>query len=105
MGTVAQQQGARPDATSIANLFASQKDNIAAALPADFGKLLGGAGLLNSLGGAARFAASVGTQGTRAAGAAASAVGTAGQRAGATATSYNWLYLARVARPSDQWQQ
>ena len=50
MGTVAQQQSARgPDASSIANLFASQKDNIAAALPADFGRLLGGTDLLNSL--------------------------------------------------------
>src|SRR5262249_15824673 len=94
MGTVAQQQGAGGlNASGIANLFASQKDNIAAALPADFGKLLGGTDLLNSLGGSARFAASAGTQATRQAGATASAVGTAGQRAGAAApTSYNWLY-------------
>jgi len=90
MGTVAQQQSARPDPTSIANLFASQKDNIAAALPADFGRLLGGTDLLNSLGGAARSAASAGTQATRAAG---SAAGSVGQRTGAAAsTSYNWLY-------------
>src|SRR5271166_546124 len=41
MGTIAQQQSPRGlDASSIASLFASQKDNIAAALPADFGKLL-----------------------------------------------------------------
>ena len=67
MGTVAQQQGAAGlNPSSIGNLFASQKDNIAAALPADFGKLLGGTDLLNSLGGAARFAASAGTQATRA---------------------------------------
>ena len=93
MGTVAQQQGARGlDASGITNLFASQKDNIAAALPADFGKLLGGTDLLNSLGGVARSAASAGTQATRATAAAASAVGNAGQRAGAAATSYNWLY-------------
>jgi len=78
------------DASSITNLFASQKDNIAAALPADFGRLLGGTDLLNSLGGAARSAASAGTQATRAAGSAASTVG---QRTGAAAsTSYNWLY-------------
>ncbi len=51
MGTVAQQQSAQGlNASGIANLFASQKDNIAAALPADFGKLLGGTDLLNSLG-------------------------------------------------------
>jgi hypothetical protein len=94
MGTVAQQQGAGGlNASSIANLFASQKDNITAALPTDFGKLLGGTDLLNSLGGAARFAASAGTQATRATAAAASAAGNAGQRAGAAAaTSYNWLY-------------
>jgi len=94
MGTVAQQQGAGGlNASSIASLFASQKDNIAAALPADFGKLLGGTDLLNSLGGAGRFAVSAGTQATRATTAAASAAGNVGQRAGAAAaTSYNWLY-------------
>jgi hypothetical protein len=95
MGTVAQQQGTRGlDASTMANLFANQKDNIASALPADFGRLLGGMDLLNSLGGAARSAASAGTQATRAAGAAASAVGNAGQRTGgaAASTSYNWLY-------------
>jgi Bacterial protein of unknown function (DUF937) len=90
MGTVAQQQGAQGlNASGIANLFASQKDNIAAALPADFGRLLGGTDLLNSLGGAARFGALAGTQATRTA---ASAAGNAGQRAAAAATSYNWLY-------------
>ena len=91
MGAVAQQQGAGGlNAGSIANLFTSQKDNIAAALPGDFGKLLGGTNLLNSLGGAAGFAASAGTQATRATAASANA---AGQRVGAAAaTSYNWLY-------------
>ena len=115
MGTVAQQQGPRGlDASGITNLFASQKDNIAAALPADFGRLLGGTDLLNSLGGAARSAASAGTQATRATAAAASAVGNAGQRAGAAATSYNWLYwlipivaiaallIYFLARPTEQ---
>jgi hypothetical protein len=106
MGTVAQQQGPRNlDASSMANLFASQKDNIASALPADFGKLLGGTNLLNALGGTA------GTQATRAAG----AVGAASQRAGAAASSsYNWLYwlipilaiaalvIYFLARPAEQ---
>jgi hypothetical protein len=110
MGTVAQQQGPRNlDASSMANLFASQKDNIASALPADFGKLLGGTNLLNALGGTA------GTQATRAAGAAAGAVGTASQRASAAASSsYNWLYwlipilaiaalvIYFLARPAEQ---
>jgi Bacterial protein of unknown function (DUF937) len=91
MGTIAQQQGPRGlDASSIASLFASQKNNIAAALPADFGKLLSGTDLLNSLGGSAR---SAGTQATRAAGAAANVAGNVTQRAGSAAsTSYNWLY-------------
>jgi uncharacterized protein DUF937 len=91
MGTIAQQQSPRGmDASSIVSLFASQKDNIAAALPADFGKLLSGTDLLSSLGGAAR---SAGTQATRAAGAAANVAGNVTQRAGAaTSTSYNWLY-------------
>jgi Bacterial protein of unknown function (DUF937) len=94
MGTVAKAQGSQGlDTNGMVNLFASQKDNIAAALPADFGKLLGGTDLLNSLGGAARSAASAGTQATRAASAAASAAGNASQRAGAAAaTSYNRLY-------------
>jgi len=105
MGTVAQQQGPRNlDASSMANLFASQKDNIASALPADFGKLLGGTNLLNALGGTA------GTQATSAA-----AVGAASQRAGAAASSsYNWLYwlipilaiaalvIYFLARPAEQ---
>ena len=96
MGTVAQQQGAQGlNASGIANLFASQKDNIAAALPADFGRLLGGTDLLNSLGGAARFGALAGTQATRTA---ASAAGNAGQRAAAAATSYNSALLAHPHR-------
>jgi hypothetical protein len=113
MGTIAHQQSPRDmDSSSIANLFASQKDNIAAALPADFRRLLGGTDLLNSLGGAARSAASAGTQATRAAG---SAAGSVGQRTGAAAsTSYNWLYwlipilaiaalvIYFLARPAEQ---
>jgi hypothetical protein len=94
MGTIAQQQSPRGlDASSIASLFATQKDNIAAALPADFGNLLSGTDLLSSLGGAARSAVSAGTQATRAAGAAANVAGNVSQRTGAAAsTSYNWLY-------------
>jgi hypothetical protein len=88
MGTIAQQQGNRGlDASGMANLLASQKDNIAAALPAGLGKLLSGTGLLDSLGDAARYEASAGTQATRAATSAAS------QSAGAAASaSVNWLY-------------
>ena len=95
MGTIAQQQGARPpDASGIAGLLASQKDNIAAALPAGFGNLLGGTSLLDSVGGAARTATVAGTDAARAATTAVRAVSDTGRRvAGASpAVSLNWLY-------------
>jgi len=85
MGTIGQHQSAARalDANGIANLFASQKDNIAAALPSGFDKLLSGTGLLNSLGEATRTATSV-----------ARGVGDTGQRtaSAAIARSSNWLY-------------
>jgi hypothetical protein len=106
MGTIGQQQGTRSlDAGGITSLLASQKDNIVAALPPGFANLLGGTGLLDSLGGAARTA-------TAAARPAARAIGDTGQRA--AAVSRNWLYwliplLAIVAlliyffaRPAEQ---
>ena len=95
MGTVAQQQGARPlDASGIAALLASQKDNIAAALPAGFGNLLGGTGLLDSLGGAARTATATGGEAARTAATAARAVADTRRRAPSTAAfaSPTWLY-------------
>src|SRR5215472_13998809 len=63
MGTIGQHQSATRalDANGIANLFASQKDNIAAALPSGFGSLLSGTGLMNSLGDAARTATTAGS--------------------------------------------
>src|SRR5262245_35197991 len=75
----------------IANLLASQKDNIAAALPAGFANLLGGTGLLDSLGGAARTATAAAGQTTRVTTSAARAIGDTGQRA-AGAAALNWLY-------------
>jgi hypothetical protein len=94
MGTIGQQQGARSlDAGGIASLLASQKDNIAAALPAGFANLLGGTGLLDSLGGAARTATAAASQTARVTTSAARAIGDTGQRAaGAAAASLNWLY-------------
>src|SRR6516165_12766155 len=95
MGTIGQHQSAAGalNANGIANLFASQKDNIAAALPAGFDKLLSGTGLLNSLGDAARTATAAGSEATRTATSAARAVGDTGQRAAsAAAASSNWLY-------------
>jgi hypothetical protein len=79
MGTIGQQrqQGRSLDASGITDLLASQKDNIAAALPSGFSNLLGGTGLLDALGGAARTATAAGDTGRRAAG---------------MAASRNWLY-------------
>jgi uncharacterized protein DUF937 len=89
MGTIGQQQGTRSlDANGIANLLASQKDNIAAALPAGFANLLGGTGLLDSLGGVARTATAAASQTARVTTSAARAIGDRGQRA----VSLNWLY-------------
>src|SRR6516165_6141801 len=92
MGTIGKHQSAAGalDANGIANLFAGQKDNIAAALPSGFGNLLSGTGLLNSLDAAERTATAAGVEATRAATSAARAVGQTGQRA--AATSSNWLY-------------
>jgi len=90
MGTIGQQQGTRSlDAGAITSLLSSQKDNIAAALPAGFANLLGGTGLLDSLGGAARTATAAAGQTARVTASAARAVGDTGQRA---AVSRNWLY-------------
>src|SRR5215467_826615 len=91
MGTIGQQQGTRSlDAGGIATLLSSQKDNIAAALPAGFANLLGGTGLLDSLGGAARTATAAAGQTARVTASAARAIGDTGQRA--AAASLNWLY-------------
>jgi Bacterial protein of unknown function (DUF937) len=117
MGTIAKQQGTQSlSASGIAGLLASQKDNIAAALPSGFSRLLGGTGLLDSLGGAARTATGVGGEAARAATTAARTVADTGQRAAGTASSasLNWLYwlipilaiaallIYLFARPTDQ---
>lgn len=58
MGALGQQQrSAGLDASGMANLLASQKDQIVAAMPAGLSKMLGGTELLNNLGGAASAAA------------------------------------------------
>jgi hypothetical protein len=91
MGTIGQEQGTRSlDAGAITSLLSSQKDNIAAALPAGFANLLGGTGLLDSLGGAARTATAAAGQTARVTTSAARAIGDTGQRA--AAVSLNWLY-------------
>src|SRR5215469_17010351 len=90
MGTIGQQrqQGRSLDASGITSLLSSQKDNIVAALPAGFANLLGGTGLLDSLGGAARTATAAAGQTARVTTSATRAIGDTGQRA----VSLNWLY-------------
>ena len=117
MGTIAKQQGTHSlDASGIASLLASQKDNIAAALPSGFGNLLGGTGLLDSPGGAARTASGAGSEAARAATTAARTAGHTGRRAAGAASSGlpSWLYwlipavaiaallIYFFARPSEQ---
>jgi Bacterial protein of unknown function (DUF937) len=95
MGTIAKEQGSRSlDAGGIANLLASQKDSIAAALPSGFGNMLNGTALLDSLGGAARTATAAGNNAARAAATAVRTVGDTGRRAAGAASSpsLNWLY-------------
>jgi hypothetical protein len=51
MGTIGkQQQSAGLDATGLAKMLQGQKDNIASAMPSGFAQLLGGSGLLDSIG-------------------------------------------------------
>jgi Bacterial protein of unknown function (DUF937) len=92
MGIIGQHQGATRalDASGIANLFANQKDNIAAAMPSGLGNLLSGTGLLNSLGDATRTATAAGSEAMREA-SATRLVEVARQR-GAASDSSNWLY-------------
>jgi hypothetical protein len=93
MGTIAQHTRS-VDASGVTSLLTSQKDNIAAALPAGFSNLLSGTGVLDALGGAARSATVAGSEAARAAGSTARAVADSGQRAAgaAAAASRNWLY-------------
>jgi uncharacterized protein DUF937 len=93
MGTIAKHPGTYGlDANGIASLFASQTDNIAAALPSGFGSLLSGTGLLSLLGDAARTATAAGSAARREA-SASRLVNAARQRSdGAPAAQSNWLY-------------
>jgi len=94
MGTIAQHQGTTRslDANSIAKLFASQKDNIAAALPSGMSNLLSGTGLLNSLGDTARTATGAGSEAIREASANRLVEASRQRGAGAASSSSNWLY-------------
>ena len=98
MGTIAQHQGKHGlDANGIASLFASQKDNIAAALPSSFRSLLSGTSLLNSLGGAAPIAtAAVGGEAARTAAYSVSNVGQQGTNTIVSAL-FSWRYWLILA--------
>lgn len=99
MGGLAQHSGGDLSANGIAGLLASQKDNIAAALPSGMSELLGGAGLLGSLGATTRATTAAAGQTARSAASSVSSISGAGQRAATTAppASRNWLYLLVAA--------
>jgi hypothetical protein len=115
LGTIAKQLGASSlNASSLTRVLASQKDNIAAALPSGFAELLQGTGLLGALSGAAdkvsvaanqapRAAAIATNAGSRAATAVTDQASRAAATAARTATrtradsltvpaTFNWLY-------------
>jgi hypothetical protein len=104
MGLIGKQIGPRLDVGSLGNLFASQKEQIAQALPRGMSNLLGGTGLLDSLSSTAGYATTAAAQAGRATTAAAGqfaqyassagrSVSTSAQRAAASATP-SWVYWA-----------
>src|SRR5262249_9687539 len=104
MGLIGKQIGPRLDVGSLSNLFASQKAQIAQALPPGMSNLLGGTGLLDSLSSTAGYATTAAEQASRATTAAAGqfaqnvssggrSMGTSAHRAIASATP-NWVYWA-----------
>jgi len=93
MGTIAQQKGAL-NAGSIANLIANQKDNIADALPSGFGRMLSGAGLIDSLGDAAKRTVGASNEGARAAAASVARTVDDTRRSAEAVSSSNWLLWA-----------
>lgn len=95
LGGIAQQQkSAGLDAAGLASMLIGQKDNIQAALPSDFAKMLGGTGILDQLGG-------IGALG---AGAAAITGAAASHATQAAKSSFNWLpWVALIAAAIAAW--
>ena len=91
LGTIAKQSGSL-NPSGMASLFAGQKDNIAAALPAGFGRLLGGTGLLDALDGPAETA----SEAARTAGSATYATERAATDTASTAARWLWLIPAAL---------
>ncbi|MGO4834388.1 DUF937 domain-containing protein, partial [Rhizobiaceae sp. 2RAB30] len=92
MGGLAQHSGGDLSANGIAGLLASQKDNIAAALPSGLSQLLGSAGLLGGLGTTARTAAATASQTAQSAASSVSSTASTAQRAAAPSASRSWIY-------------
>jgi hypothetical protein len=95
LDTISKQLGAASiNASSLTRLLASQKDNIAGALPSSFTDLLRGTGLLGALSGAAGAVSAASNQTSRIDTAAARAANDASLRADARAvpSPFNWLY-------------
>lgn len=92
MGGLAQNSGGDLSANGIAGLLASQRDNIAAALPSGLSETLGSAGLLGSVGATARTAAATASQTAQSAASSMSSTGSAARRAAAPPASRNWIY-------------
>jgi hypothetical protein len=91
--------GAGIDARSVASLLATQKDNIATALPAGLANQLKNTGLLDALGGLGATATAAAGQTLRSGASAARAAADTADRArraatSATSASYNWAYWA-----------
>jgi hypothetical protein len=93
MGTIARQQGAL-NAGSITNLIASQKDNIADALPSGFGRMLSGTGIIDTLGDAAKRTVGAGNEAARAAAASVARTVDDTRRSAQATPSTNWLLWA-----------
>ena len=94
MSGIAKKVGGDLSANGIAGLLAGEKDNIAAAMPSGLKDMLGGTGVLDSLGGSARAAAAATGDAAARSAAAASAAARQTSAAAATATrgGSNWLY-------------
>jgi uncharacterized protein DUF937 len=104
MGLIGKQVGPRLDVGGLSNLFASQKEQIAQALPRGMSNLLGGTGLLDSLSSTAGLATTAAERTSRAttaaAGQFAQSVSSAARSAGTSAhrtmasTTPSWVYWA-----------
>jgi hypothetical protein len=100
LSLIGKQMGPRLDASSLSNLFSSQREQIAQALPSGMSNLLGGTSLLDSLSSAGAHATTAAQQAGRATTAAAGqatqyarSVGTTTRRAAGPATP-GWVYWA-----------